>query len=52
MLPKGSNSRDWEVDTGSNSKTVAGTPDGRLFVGGKSMRSYAEDSSDMGNEGV
>ena len=52
MLPKGSNSRDWEVDTRSNSKTMAGAPDGQLFVGGKGMRSYAEDSSDMGKEGV
>lgn len=28
-----------KLDTGSNSKQWAGTPDGRLFVGGKSMRS-------------
>ena len=40
------------MDTGSNSKAVAGAPDGQLFVGGKVMRSYAEDCSDMGNEEV
>ena len=34
MLPKGPNYRDWEVDTGSNSKAMAGGPDGQLFVGG------------------
>ena len=52
MLPIGSNYRDWEVDTGSNSKAMTGAPDWWLFVGAKGMRSYAEDCSDMGNEGV
>ena len=52
MLPKGPNYRDWEVDTGSNSKAMAGGPDGQLFVGRNWMRSYAKDSSDLGNEAV